>query len=428
VFLGKVRAKHSLQRYKTEQGYISTSEADTHADTCVAGANMIALEATGEVCEVQGYSGELGTIKDVPIFRAATAWTNPEMAETIILIFNQILWYGNRLPISLINPNQLRHSGFRVSDDIADGDRFFGIELEEDARLPFEMEGTRISFESRVPTAWEMNNENCRHYVVTCGHPWDPSAVKIAATKKSKSRFGSTALNSLTLNISAIEMQRSNPALFTERCLTKISDTFEDRAFTEQIIANVNVVSANHHESNAETPKEGDPPRRILSINSETRHTTITVEEVCKKFRCGIETAKKTLQKTTQRGFRRSLSPLHRRYRTYHPDLHRNRLDVSFSSDTLFAKVKSLQGNSCAQLYTTVKYTKLYPMPDKTAVSIGETILDVFNNVGIPTWAVRWSDDILHFVRKLSNEEFHSRMPKKDDMARTLVRNQRSIS
>jgi hypothetical protein len=146
VFLGKVRAEHSLQRYKTEQGYISTSEADTHADTCVAGVNMIALEATDEVCEVQGYSGELGTIKDVPIVRAATAWTNPETAETIILIFNQILWYGNRLPISLINPNQLRHNGFRVGDDISDRDRFFGIELEEDARLPFDMEGTRISF------------------------------------------------------------------------------------------------------------------------------------------------------------------------------------------------------------------------------------------------------------------------------------------
>jgi hypothetical protein len=228
-----------------------------------------------------------------------------------------------------------------------------------------------------------MNAENCRQFVVTCDQPWDPTEVKIAATK-SKSRFGSTALNSLMMNISAIKMQRSNPALFTERCLTKISDTFDDRAFKERIIANVNVVSANHHESNAETPKEGDPPRRILSINSETRHTTITVEEVCKKFRCGIKTAKKTLQKTTQRDIRRSLNLLHRRYHTYHLDLHRNRLDVSFSSDTLFAKVKSFQGNSCAQLYTTGKYTKLYPMPDKTAVSIGETILDVFNNVGIP--------------------------------------------
>jgi hypothetical protein len=183
----------------------------------IAGANMIALEAAGEICEVQGYSGELGTIKDVPIVRAATAWTDPETAETIILIFNQILWYGNRLPISLINPNQLRHNGFRVGDDITDGDRFFEIELEEDARLPFEMEGTRISFQSRVPTQWEMNAENCRQFVVTCDQPWDPNTeVKIAATK-SKSRFESTALNSLTLNISAIEMQKNQTLLYLRK-------------------------------------------------------------------------------------------------------------------------------------------------------------------------------------------------------------------
>jgi hypothetical protein len=107
VFLGKVSVQQSLKGYKTEVGFSSSiSKADNHANTCVAGANMLALEATSEVCEVQGYSSELGTIKDVPIVRAATAWTHPETSETIILIFNQILW---RLPISLINPNQLRH-------------------------------------------------------------------------------------------------------------------------------------------------------------------------------------------------------------------------------------------------------------------------------------------------------------------------------
>jgi hypothetical protein len=87
VFLGKISAQQSLKRYKTEVGFSSTSEADNHTDTCVAGANMLALEATGEVCEVQGYSSELGTIKDVPIVRAATAWTHPKTGETIILIF-----------------------------------------------------------------------------------------------------------------------------------------------------------------------------------------------------------------------------------------------------------------------------------------------------------------------------------------------------
>jgi hypothetical protein len=382
VFLGKISAQQSLKRYETEVGFSSTSEADNHADTCVAGANMLALEATGEVCEVQGYSSELGTIKDVPIVRAATAWTHPETGETIILIFNQILWYGNRLPISLINPNQLRHNGYRVSDDVTDGDRFFGIELDDDARLPFDMEGTRISFESRVPTAWEMNNENCRHYVVTCDHPWDPSVVKISATQ-SKSRMETSELRSLTVNVSSVQVEESNRSLSTHRCLSNISNTLDDRNFTEKMISQVNVISV-EPPFKEEEPVMGGPPRVINSINSETRHSSVTPEEVSRKFRCGIETAKKTIEKTTQRGIRRSLNPLHRRYRTYHPDLHRNQLNVSMSSDTLFAKVKSLQGNTCAHLYTTGKFTKIYPLPDKTAESVGGTLLDVLNNIGVP--------------------------------------------
>lgn len=104
-----------------------------------------------------------------------------------------------------------------------------------------------------------------------------------------------------------------------------------------------------------------DPPRVIKSINSETQHNSVTAEEVSKKFRCGLDTAKRTLEKTTQRGVQKSLNPLHRRYRSYHPDLHRNRLDLSMLSDTLFAKVKSLQGNMCAHLYTTGIYVQYTP-------------------------------------------------------------------
>jgi hypothetical protein len=54
------------------------------------------------------------------------------------------------------------------------------------------------------------------------------------------------------------------------------------------------------------------------------------------------------------------------------------------SADTLFSKVKSLQGNTCAHLYTTGKYTRIYQLQDKTAESIGGTLLDVLNNVGVP--------------------------------------------
>jgi hypothetical protein len=146
---------------------------------------------------------------------------------------------------------------------------------------------------------------------------------------------------------------------------------------TPKPISQVNVISV-EPPFKEEEPVMGGPPRVLNSINSETRHSSVTPEEVSRKFRCGIETAKKkTIKKTTQRDIRRSLNPLHRWYRTYHPHLRRNQLNVSMSSDTLFAKVKSLQGNTCAHLCTTGKFTKMYPLPDKTVESVGGTLLDV---------------------------------------------------
>lgn len=151
-------------------------------------------------------------------------------AETIILVFNQILWYGSRLPHSLINPDQLQHHGYRIGDDPTDGDRFFGIELDDDVMLPFDIAGTHISFESRVSTDWEMNNENCWQYVVTCDQPWEPSSVQILATR-SRSCAAFKELNSLMVIVLSVMVKESNSLLSTHRCLADISSTLDDQEF-----------------------------------------------------------------------------------------------------------------------------------------------------------------------------------------------------
>ena len=52
-----------------------------------------------------------------------------------------------------------------------------------------------------------------------------------------------------------------------------------------------------------------------------------------------------TLKATTQRGIRRVVHPLTRRYRTDHFSLRYRRLNTQFYSDTGFATTKSLKGN-----------------------------------------------------------------------------------
>jgi hypothetical protein len=143
----------------TEDGHKGRCELDSHADTCVAGANFCICEFDGMTCEVSPYLDNYESIKDVPIVAAATAWTNEETGETHILYFNQILWYGQKMSIGLLNPNQMRYYGHRLCNDVTDSNQDFGIDLPDQGMIiPFALSGTTVYFESRVPSKWELKN------------------------------------------------------------------------------------------------------------------------------------------------------------------------------------------------------------------------------------------------------------------------------
>jgi hypothetical protein len=141
------------QIFQTEEGNVGNCEMDTHANTCVAGANFLACEFNGITCEVIPFSNDYESTKNVPIVSAATAWTNKESGETIILYFHQVLWYSKRLKHSLLNPNQLHHYGRSVCDDVTDKSRSFGININDEFVIPFTMTGT--------------NKENERNYFMS---------------------------------------------------------------------------------------------------------------------------------------------------------------------------------------------------------------------------------------------------------------------
>ena len=92
------------------------AELDTHANTC--GVNDVAriLEYTGQVAKVSWFTNSLESIKDVPVVKAALAYDHPVTGEAILLVINQVLYFGNQLDHVLLNPNQLRAHGFIVED------------------------------------------------------------------------------------------------------------------------------------------------------------------------------------------------------------------------------------------------------------------------------------------------------------------------
>ena len=66
--------------------------------------------------------------------------------------------------------------------------------------------------------------------------------------------------------------------------------------------------------------------------------------------------------------------------------LHYLWLDATFYSDTIFAKVKSVKGNTCSQVVVAETSVQVQPMPTKADAGI---LLQVFaEDVGVPNYIV----------------------------------------
>ena len=126
-------------------------EMDTHADTCVLGKNFIVLHYTGRVCDVYPYTDTYDGITGVPIVTGATVWTSPDTGETFILVVPESLWMPEKMPHSLMNPNQLRAFGTSIQDNL-----FAGLlslsDPDDEVCIPMVLDGTNKVFSTRTPT------------------------------------------------------------------------------------------------------------------------------------------------------------------------------------------------------------------------------------------------------------------------------------
>ena len=89
----------------------------------------------------------------------------------------------------------------------------------------------------------------------------------------------------------------------------------------------------------------------IQTYTSTERHVKISAELLADRFGIGLERARQTLKSTTQRGTRSALLPITRRYRADRKFGVR-RLNGKFSTDTIWAKSKTLRRNVASQIYS----------------------------------------------------------------------------
>ena len=249
--------------FKSDVGFVARCEMDSHADTCVAGPNFVVDEYTGENCDVVPYSNDYQPIKGVPIVNASTAYTHPDTGETVILRFNQVLWYGHAMDMSLLNPNQIRYNGLTLSDDPTDNGRMFGISG-TDLEIPFEITGTTVFFVSHVPSQWEL--DNCRVVELTLDSPWNPQEVFIRGLSTKETNVEATTMR----QVHAIDVKPGKHCS-CEKCHSEF-DVYDDGHMISKMIASVRVATASRDQT-------------LSFVGARDRHSQVDAETVAKRFR-----------------------------------------------------------------------------------------------------------------------------------------------
>ena len=356
-------------------------ELDSHADTCSFGPNAYLVQDTGQTISVTGFLENLGTVRNVRIVTAAVAYDCPDTSHTYILFFHQALYFP-KLDKHLICPAQLRANNVIVNDTpiihlpydqrTPESHSIITSPPHPNMHIPLSLHGTTSYFRVRKPTFHEINNEfDCIHVHLTSDREWDPYDPSYQEAEESMRA---------SIGQPPVERERTIGSVNIER----------DEAFTkieELDIESTRVLSALR--SQRTIPIEVEPSRLLQAINATatlplTKKGTITPEELAKRWHIGVETAKKTLERTTQlaiRDFTHSTGG--RRLKPFAYQLRYPRLKVEMYTDTMIGKSKSLQGNNYAQVYATpFHWVAVIPMESKSDAHY--TLDALFKKVGVP--------------------------------------------
>ena len=177
---------------------VAANECDTNVDTSWLGKNFICSEPLSARLMSSMLIAPLSSrLRMCPLFPARrTAYDDPVSGDTFILVFNKSLYFGEKLDHTLINSNQIRAYGIPLWDNPYDPSCALNIEVSLDLHIPLQMFGTKVTFRTCVPTAYELHS--CQHIQMNSARPWNPSDVlMIQGTDQGGSRSRKRQLSSV---------------------------------------------------------------------------------------------------------------------------------------------------------------------------------------------------------------------------------------
>jgi hypothetical protein len=353
------------------------NECDTNADTCCLGRNFVVLNSTYRTADVYAYDTSIKPIENVPIVSGATAYDDATTGTTYILVFNEALYYGEKLDHTLINPNQVRSYGIPFWDNPFDPTRSLSIDVNDDFHIPLRSVGTKLMFASRVPTTTEL--ETCEHIPMTSSAPWNPGEVAMLQATHQGGRTTHPWKRQVATVDSAHDRYEyvetsSDDALIDsiDPSLVRLGDLLHTKRRQQQTMSQVDTVY-----------DQTDVPSRRTFV-SEERHAKVTAEAVAEKFGISIPRAQRTLRVTTQRGVRSAILPIARRYRADRM-FSVKRLQGKFATDTAYGKVKSLRGYVGSQIFShKCGFKACYPLQKVDGNSVGDAFTQFISDYGVP--------------------------------------------
>jgi hypothetical protein len=129
-------------------------------------------------------------MSEIPIVKATLAYDNPMTGETLILILEQALYFGNKLSHILLNPNQIRFNGVEVDDALKflapkDKDSMYSIYFpKEGVRIPLMLEGCLSIFNICTPMLQEIHE--CPNLLLADHNTeWDPHSTLFKSQEES---------------------------------------------------------------------------------------------------------------------------------------------------------------------------------------------------------------------------------------------------
>ena len=131
------------------------------------------------------------------------------------------------------------------------------------------------------------------------------------------------------------------------------------------------------------TPANDEIPERRTFV-SHARHLKALADMIADLWSIVLNRDQATLGATTKRGIISAILPLATRYRAYRVFSMRW-LNAQFATDTLFSDVKSLNQNTCTQVFShKIGFNATYPMESLTGDSLGYLYRDFSHDFGVP--------------------------------------------